>query len=215
RGHHPIAGAGGGAASVGQAGEDGDCLVVAEGAAQRDGAEVEVVQIEAGPLADRRHLHRWRIKALVDGCNQRFLIGQTLQLPDAEPDADSGQQQHQHHKCAGHDRSKATTLAHWRPSWASWRYCRATSTPLKGGNSASDKTIVAGIHSIRWTKGGRLKSAPTTMASTTMTGATRKMTKTAGPSPLSAKDRSSPHTVHFGASLRYPLKDRKSTRLNS
>ncbi|MNY83435.1 hypothetical protein D3C86_2262020 [compost metagenome] len=58
---------------------------------------------------------------------------------------------------------------------------------MKGGSSARLRITVVGNHSTRCIQGWMVQSEPTTRARMMTMGATRKITNTAGPSPLSAK----------------------------
>src|SRR3569623_3134800 len=64
--------------------------------------------------------------------------------------------------------------------------------------------MIVGIHRTRCIHGAGWNNASTMKARRMTIGATAKITKTAGPSPLSANYRSSPQLSQTGATLRKP-----------
>src|SRR6476469_9461200 len=75
---------------------------------------------------------------------------------------------------------------------------------LNGLRNSSDRMMIVGIHRTRCIQGAGWNSASTMKARTMTIGATAKITKTAGPSPLSANFRSRPQLSQAGATLRKP-----------
>src|SRR5690606_36088581 len=142
-------------------------------------------------LLDLPEAHRLRMNPLVDPGEQLFLPLKPLHLPCAEADQhdESGRDQHQQDSARSPDEVHLTVghRCSRRPSWARLRYWSVINTPLNSLSAASDSTSVSGIHSRKCTQSGGEKLTSAHSASPTTMKPMIRMTKTAGPSPESAK----------------------------
>src|SRR5690606_25875063 len=169
-----------------------------------------VVDILAALMPPDDLLQRRRLGGdpLLDTGDQSFLPVQALHLPGPEPDQDqqrrrdSGQeQQRRPQRTRGHH----STLP-IRPCAALLAYCRLTRIPFDSRSASRHSTVASGTQSRIWTMSGGLRLTSSQSARPTMTKPMSRMTKTAGPSPESAKARSRPQLPQRRAICRKPEK---------